>query len=273
MSEISSLIDILYENGLEFILSILILGTIRTLGLLYGFTMFAMAIGPTRLIRIPLALGISIPLWVANAQPIKNLVADSDAISVALIGGKEFLIGYIIGFIAFIPFFSVKFAAAAVDHLKGEGNPSFKMGMSENISSTQILYTVIAFLAFLFTDGFIVIFNVLYRSYDIWTINEFLPGLSDMAGKESLDLLSSILFITVQLSIPVIGFLVVIEISCGIAGRISSKISLYNFSFIFKNIIFLLCIPIIVIFLTYRTEDVLLGSDDIIHRIRRFFDE
>lgn len=244
MNHFDPIINILYEDGIDRIFIMVILMITRTMGLLYGFIIVTFSLAQMRLARISIAFAISLPLWVSNVSAIENIINNQNDLIAMSIIVKEFMIGYSLGFLASLPFFAIKYAAAITDQVRGESNPSFQSGNGEQLSSFALLYTITAFLIFMFSDSFILILSALYKSYEIWPLDSFLPGFNKAAGMVALEALSDTLYLAIKITVPLLSVLLLVEVACGVSGRIAKRISFYNLAFIVKNTVTLFCLPI-----------------------------
>ncbi len=270
MTSLNPVIDTIYSNGFESLFVFFILGMIRSIGLLYGFVIIRFSISQLKMTRIAVAFAISLPLWVSNALSINAVIHDEGHVFAIAVAIKEFGIGYSIGFIASLPFFAVQYAAAITDQTRGEGNPSFQAGNGDTLSSFALLYTVIAFLVFLFSDGFMIVVEALYSSYIIWPLGSLLPGLDGKAASVALEILSDTLLMAVKIAVPLLAVILIIEVSFGIAARVARPFSPYNLAFITKNIVGILCLPIIVALLIAVLETLFPSADGILRIFAAF---
>ncbi len=271
MTHFDPIFDIAFNNNLESLFAFFVLNITRSIGLLYGFSIITVAIGALRFIRIPIAFSISLPLWVSNASPIDRIINDPNSMIGIAIMGKEFLIGYAIGFLASLPFLAIQYAAAITDQIRGEGNPSFSAGDGEMHSSIALLYIVAALLIFFFTGNFIVVIDALYQSYLIWPLHIFVPEFSDSAAAIALGAVTDTLYTAIRITLPLLSVLLIIEIGCGVAGRIARPYRFYAFSFALKNIATLFALPIILTIFIQLFEDIFPSANETLNLLGAFF--
>ncbi len=238
-------VTLITANGIVAIYPILFMTVLRPFGLLMGFLAFSWAMRGAQMLRIAIAIALTLPVMAGNAPAFERLISLTSVTAFLPIAMKELIIGYGLGLLASLPFFALQYAGAITDAFRGEsdtGNPDPTGGTLHTFSTA---YLVIGFFAFFSLGGFEALVRNLYRTYDIWPLDAGLPNLDSAAALRAGDMLTSTLMTTFVVALPLLAMLVVIELSMGIAARLGRRFNLYDMAFPIKNLVTVLTLPLI----------------------------
>jgi len=164
---------------------ILLMGTARALGALFGLWGMYFVLGPAAMLRIVLAMIISAPMIVAQADGFILLIETTPRYGVMLIPLREFVIGFGLGLLTSLPFFSVLGAAMLIDQYRGDFSPGIQGPEGLQIGSYASLNVVMILFIFVEAGGFFVLISVLYSSFG--ALPPALPGLTLAPDLEKTD--------------------------------------------------------------------------------------
>mgnify|MGYP005983831933 CR=1 FL=1 len=101
-----------------------------------------------------------------------------DALDIALLIGKEVLLGLLIGFVATIPFWAMEATGFIIDNQRGAALAStFNPSLGSQTSPTGLLLTQTLITLFFSGGAFLALVGSLFRSYASWPVSSFFPQL------------------------------------------------------------------------------------------------
>lgn len=249
-----ALIDLVLREGAQAIYPILLFTLLRPLGLVFGFVAFTWAVGRARVLRMSIATGLGLPTLAVHADQLAAVVAIEATASLALLAGKEFLIGYAMGFLASLPFFALQFAGAITDAFRGETDSGLIDPMGGTLQTSALLYVLIGLSVFAAAGGLWGLVTILYGSYDVWTLTAPLPRLDAGALGIAMDAFGAMLLLTVRTALPLLALLLAIEFVAAVAARLAKKFGLQDLTFTAKNLVTILMLPVIAWFVLRVAE-------------------
>lgn len=240
------LLRLVQTTGFEGAYGILVFAAARPLGFLFGFQAFAWAIGNAVALRLGIAVAIGLPTLASSLPEITVLVTKRDPFASAIVAPREFAIGFGLGLLASLPFFALQYAGAITDSFRGEsdGGQNDPAG-GGTLQTFSVLYVVIGFAVFFATGGLWLLVEMLYDSYRVWPIDAAFPALADGGASAVLALLGGTLATTVRLALPLLGFLVLLELAVGGAARLGRRTGFYDMAFPVKNLAVMLTLPLV----------------------------
>jgi len=144
---------------------------------------------------------------------------------------KEVLIGFVLGFILSIPFYTVQTSGIIIDYLRGASimqaqDPS----MQTQASPIGILYNYILIVIFLQIGGHFLLFDALLRSFDLVPANHYINPLFFSSGNPfwhiGVDIMNQIVTIGIQLASPALVAILMAEMFLGIANRLAPQVQI-----------------------------------------------
>ncbi len=144
---------------------------------------------------------------------------------------KEILIGFILGFIAAIPFYIAQASGSLIDHIRG----SASLQVSDPTTQTQtgpigILYNYILIVIFFAIGGPILFFDAISSSFSIMPINQLLSPFFFNAEvpfwKTIIGMIAHLMRLAVQLGAPSLIGILMAEMFLGIANRLAPQVQI-----------------------------------------------
>lgn len=218
------------------------IGMSRPVGLMLILPVFTRAeLG--NLLRMAFAFALALPvLGTAGLVP-----ADLSAASLTLIGLKELFVGLVIGYLMGAPFWAIQAVGELIDTQRGISNPAGPSDPSSKsqASATNLLLGLLAFTIFVAADGMNLVVDILYGSYTLWPVGSALPGFA--AERDAVDevgrVVDHVLRVGLTVGGPVIGLMLLLELSVALLGRIAPSLHLGEQGAMLKNaasVVFLL---------------------------------
>lgn len=240
---------------------VLFAASARALGLLTGLWGLYFVLGPAMILRMGLAVTLSLPLIVAAAADLSPILLESGPVRAAILPIREFALGFVLGLMASLPFITIMGAGVVVDQYRGDFNPVLDAPESAQVGSYAKLKVVIALFVFVEIGGFLTVLAALYQSYAMIPPGPFgtFDGLASarFLGKTLQDLV----WVMVLLALPALILLFLIDAAVALAARLSSKIKLDSMDFLLKSLAFLVVMPVFVVALVRVIETTLLEAD------------
>lgn len=238
------IVELIFNKDYKAIFSLVILNSLRPLGLLYGFVMFNFALGPSRMLRVSIAVAISIPMWIANSTQITTIINDPQVLKLVAAIPKEMLIGYGLGLLASLPFWSFQYAGSIIDQFRGESDSGIQDDNNLPISTIGLLYLILISAIFVYSDGISLLVAFTYQSYVIWPLDAVMPSFAGQAPDVILSIFTEMLKLCLWISFPILFILVLIEFLCYGAARIATRYNFYGNAFAIKNLITVITLPL-----------------------------
>lgn len=223
------------------------------------------------LVPLPVKLGLAFLMTLILApflvhQPLHLNVQDFWAIGLAVL--QETAVGLLIGFLAQLLFVSMQFAGQAVGLQMGFGLASvFDPSSQAQVSITAQLYLFVGILVFLLLNGHHYLIIALARSFQTIPLASF--TLDQHALTLILRATNDMFWVALMLMAPVLGVLVLGEVSMAIVARIMPQMNMFVAAFpvkIFLGIVTMaLSFPLLVSYMGASTQQ----SFDLIFRFLR----
>jgi len=238
-------LDLLTETPLETLFLLLSLSVLRMAGFLYGFVPIYWGIGPSVLLRASIAMALVLPVAAANLGSVAELAETADTLTMALLTPKEFALGLGLGVLASTPFAAAQYAGAITDTFRGESDSGIPNPTGGQIQTFALLYMIIVMAALFGLDIFAALMGLIYKSYTIWEVTEFLPEFSVDTGLLAGEFLSTSLFLGALLAMPLFIVLAIAEATVSIGARLGRRMGLYELAFPVKNLLTILLAPVV----------------------------
>ncbi|MDD4503217.1 MAG: flagellar biosynthetic protein FliR, partial [Clostridiaceae bacterium] len=147
-------------------------------------------------------------------------------LSFAVIVGKEFLVGVIIGFVSFLVFSALYVAGQIIDMQIGFGMVNvLDPTMNSQVPLIGNFIYILTTLFFLAIDGHHVLLSALYKSYNILPINGF--AFTEAMVNNITAIFAEIFVIGFKISIPVIAAALLTEVALGILSRTVPQMNVF----------------------------------------------
>src|SRR6218665_1090026 len=167
-------LPVTYEEAKAFI-GTLALTQPRILAMFIALPLFNTQLVPG-LLRFSVAAALGVVMVPALSAEVA--VADLGALQLLLLVLKEAFVGFVIGYLAAIPFWIFEAVGFLVDNQRGASIASTLNPLTGNDSSPLgILFNQAFIVFFLITGGFTLLLGVLYDSFGLWSVTQWAPTL------------------------------------------------------------------------------------------------
>ncbi len=193
----------------------------------------------------PVKIGLAISLaFVLLPQIIQN-TETSLSFDMRYVGYsiKEFLIGFIIAFLASIPFYIAQSSGTLIDFMRGSSSLQVtEPFMQTQTSSLGSLFNYIAIVLFFQIGGLFVFLEGLAYSFQLLPVDHLLKesfffSLSTPFWKIILGLLTRVTAISIQLAAPSIVAVLMAEMFLGIANRLAPQVQIVFLGMSLKSLL------------------------------------
>lgn len=144
---------------------------------------------------------------------------------------KELLIGTVLGFLAAVPFFIVQMAGSLIDHQRG----SAALQVTDPTTQTQTgpigsLYNYVLLAVFFTLNGPFIFLDGVATSYQLIPVDGLINGalftLKTPYGKMILNLFTTVMSLSIQLSAPALIGILLTDMFLGIANRLAPQVQI-----------------------------------------------
>jgi type III secretion protein T len=182
---------------------------------------------------IPAKMGLVICLSLIFFPMIAATTSPSFGFNTAFLGYgiKELFIGFVLGFMASVPFYIVQTSGIIIDYLRGASimqmqDPTFQ----NQASPIGVFYNYILIVIFFQVNGLFLFLSALAQSYQIIPADGLLNPLFFQSGfpfwQTVLDLLNQVATIAIQLASPALVAILMAEMFLGIANRLAPQVQI-----------------------------------------------
>ncbi|MDF2986649.1 MAG: flagellar biosynthetic protein FliR [Eubacterium sp.] len=183
-------------------------------------------------------------LLMANVIEVGHIVDTSNFMIYALYIIKEFLVGVVIGFIAYAVFTSIYIAGQIIDMQIGFGMVNVLDPLSNiQVPITANLYFMLAMIIFLVTNGHHMMIRALYQSFDI------LPLGSAVIRSELVDniviVFKDMFSVGFKIAAPIVAAVIITDVVLGIISKTIPQMNVFVLGMPLK-----ILIGLIIIFIT-----------------------
>ncbi|MEM9785999.1 MAG: flagellar biosynthetic protein FliR [Pseudomonadota bacterium] len=269
---VPDLFRLVAAHGIEEVYPVLLVALLRPLGLLFGFTAFNWAFGTGRTLRISVAVALGLPTLAVTVHELEPLIADVTIAQIALLTPKELGIGFLLGFLASLPFFALRYAGTIVATYKGEADGGFGDPVDGTMESVAVLFQLIGLAAFAYGGGLWLTTANLYQSYGIWPLYSVFPRLNADAVGTLFSILIDTMLIAIRTAVPLLAILVFVDFTLAVAARIGRRFRLFDYSFLAKNLITLLLLPVFAYLVWLTAQDIDLAAAQSLPLLRELFE-
>ncbi len=240
-------VEQILQQPLEGLYLVVVFGMLRTFGVLFGFLAFGWGFGPALTARIGISFMLGLPLMFAHETQLQSIIASASAVEQMLLTAKEFAFGFGLGLLASGPFRALLYAGAITDAFRGESDSGMQAPDGSQIQTSSKLYLLTGFFVFFSLGGLSLLTSLIYQSYGIWPVDRMLPSLFSGSGQIVLTMITQGLRLALLIAAPLLILLFSVEFVLAIAARLARRFGLYDLSFLVKNTLTILTLPLIAI--------------------------
>jgi len=189
-------------------------------------------------------MGLAITLTVIFVPELIQTSKESFSFDMAFVayGFKELLMGFILGFLASIPFYIAQGAGSLIDYMRGASSLQIQdPTMRSQTSVIGVMFNYVLIVIFFNIGGLFYFLDAVFESFRILPIDKMIPGgffnLNLTFWKTILGLLTRILAISIQLAAPCIVSILMAEMFLGIANRLAPQVQIVFLGMSFKSLL------------------------------------
>lgn len=158
---------------------------------------------------------------------------------------KEAFIGFVIGYLAAIPFWIFEAVGFLVDNQRGASIASTLNPLTGNDSSPLGLMFNQAFIVFfLLTGGFSLLLGTLYDSFTLWSITQWLPTLQPESVPVMLAQLDRLVRLAVLFAAPVLVAMFLAEFGLALVSRFAPQLQVFFMAMPIKSALAMLVLTL-----------------------------
>lgn len=262
----------LFEQPFELIFAVFVFSVLRMLGLTFSFVVFGWGLGSGPMMRVNISVILSLPVMVAQFESISTMAETKGVLEIVLLAAKEFALGFGLGLLASSPFRAFQHAGGIIDTFRGESDSGIQGPDQNPLQTLSMFYLIIAFVTFFSLGGLWQLVEVLYGTFDIWPITERAPFLYEGSAKLALDALSTALRLAFIIAAPTLILLFTVEIVLMGANKLGKRFHLYELSFLLRNLVTILTLPLMTIVILRVAEVYVPGSILSLEVMRSYFE-
>lgn len=187
----------------------------------------------------------------------------------ALLIGKEVLLGLLIGFIATVPFWAIEAAGFIIDNQRGASMASTLNPMLGNQTSpTGLLLAQTLTTLFFSGGGFLMLIGALYQSYATWPIGSFFPQIGSQWVAFFYNQFTQLLRLCLLFAAPVLIAMFLAEFGLALISRFAPSLNVFILAMPIKSLIASALLVIYVTTLMGHAVDSLLIALDPLRLLR-----
>lgn len=236
----------------DYLSQMLALPHITPLGLLTLFFMGLFRIAPivalTPFLGSKLPGGVKIGLAMCLTLIMIPLLAHTShttfAFNIEFVGWglKELLVGFIIAFLAAIPFYIAEGSGSFIDFMRGASSLQVTDPMTQTQTSTiGVLFNYVMIVIFFQVGGLFIFLSALVQSYEVLPVDQMINAsffsLHVPFWKLVVGLLTRITAISVQLAAPSLVSILMAEMFLGIANRLAPQVQIVFLGMSLKSLL------------------------------------
>lgn len=212
----------------------LMLGGSRSLGVILMFPVFTL-FNITGILRIGLAIGISVPVVAATYAELRGISLSYATISVLAL--KEFAFGVLLGAGLGLPFWAAQAAGDLTDLYRGASQPNIfdQVNALETTTMGQLLLSI-ALMLFISAGGLLDLFSIFYTSYTFWPVLTAWPEIRYEPLAAIVQIFVLLFKAGAVLASPFMMVAFAVELSFSYMGRAARQLPLNDTLPVFKNL-------------------------------------
>lgn len=217
----------------------------RFMGLALAFPMFSWVNLPMS-VRFAFAAAMSAPMAYVFAYGNESEITALAAWQVASLGVKEFLIGYVTGLVAGIPFWMAQSAGEIIDTYRGSSAGAlFDPALTTETSEIGAAFIMVALAIFVWSGGLVSLVGVVYASYVVWEPLSFFPEVTKGNALALGAAAGAMLQSALAMAAPALIFLFAIDLALALATRSTRQFQVFELNLTIKNTAFVFFMPVI----------------------------
>jgi len=224
----------------------------------YAFITASQLMAPTavpRLARTVAILVISLPIT-PLMLPYTDLFVGQVGLFIAFFF-KEFVLGFLLGYLVFWLFWAVQAAGTLIDNQRGAAIASSIDPLQGHEAAPLGLLFSQAFVTYFFSvGGFLIITMLLYRSYVIWPITELIPITITAFPALIFSVLDTGMRLTFILAAPIVAIMFLAEFALAMVSRFAPQVQVFILAMPIKSalavVVLIFYIPLMMDFAVHQ---------------------
>lgn len=187
-----------------------------------------------------LAVGLALPVAASLGPAVEAATAArGTGLGLALLMGKEVLLGLFLGLLFAIPFWAVGAVGDLIDHQRSIGDSGHQDPVTRgNASIMSGLLTLTVIALFVTEGGLRVMVSTVYASYAVWPLDGFAPRFDRAALDALYALLGRVVRLAVVVAGPLVALFLVSDFALAGLSRMGGRIQLVSTLPLVKNLLF-----------------------------------
>jgi type III secretion protein T len=188
------------------------------------------------MVRVGVVLSLALFMHPVNAAAAPQFSAGPLFWGLILV--KEVLIGLFLGFVYSWFVMALESLGSLIDTVVGNNNLSlFNPVLNEEAGPYSGLFSMFGSTYFICAGGLLLIIGGLYDSFAAWPVLTYLPAWSPALRKILVTHSADILVVTLQLAMPLLIALMMIDLALGLLNRKASEIQVFVLSLPVKTLV------------------------------------
>lgn len=187
-----------------------------------------------------------------------------------LIVAKEAFVGMTMGFIVALPFWIFEAAGFVIDNQRGASlGSTLNPGTGNESSPMGILFNQAFMVFFMISGGWFLLTTLIVNSFQVWSIWGWWPALSPSSAPLMLDLLDTLMRMTLLYAAPAVVAMFLAEVGLALVSRFAPQLQVFFLAMPIKSALALLVLILYMkVLFGYAWESVA-GVNDILPFLRR----
>jgi type III secretion protein T len=198
--------------------------------------------------RVTFTLSMAIFLY-----PLHSAVLTAEPLGPLLWTGiiaKEILIGFCLGFVCSALIWVMEAIGAVLDTIIGSNNLFlYNPILNQESGPFSIMLGQVGAILFIAFGGFILMLQTLFTSFVNWPVFSFFPDFSESARIFLLQRSAEIISTALQLAMPTLTVLLLLDLGLGLLNRSASQLNAYTLSMPLKAILSALFVALTLVFI------------------------
>lgn len=141
---------------------------------------------------------------------------------------KEVFVGFVMGFIVAVPFWIFEAVGFLVDNQRGASISATLNPLTGNDSSPMgILFNQAFIVFFLVSGGFMLMLDMLYDSFQLWSVTGWMPAFRAESAPLLLDQLNRLVRMAMLLAAPAIVAMFLAELGLALVSRFAPQLQVF----------------------------------------------
>ncbi len=151
-----------------------------------------------------------------------------DSLTVAFIIVKEMAIGFMMGYLISLPFWAVATSGFIIDLQSGKMSAiMFSSALSDQTSPLGDFLTRFSVTLLFSTGGFLIIIDILLKSYQVWPVHSFFPNLDIQDAAVILDQFTAMFYMAALIAFPISATMFLAEMGSAIIARYVPTLNIF----------------------------------------------